>query len=150
MQRLQQISPDAHRVAKFAVVGVGNTMVTFISYAILLALGVNYLVAGPIAWTLGLLNGYTWNRIWTFDRASHHYLLMGRYFAVGLVGLGLNTLLLALEIEAFGVGKIIGEIVALPVVVLATFLLNRRWVFGDHLRSAGPAAPEPERIGSAG
>jgi putative flippase GtrA len=150
VQRLQPISPEAHRVAKFAVVGVGSTMVTFISYAILIALGVNYLLAGPIAWSIGLLNGYTWNRIWTFDRASHNYLLMGRYYAVGLVGLSLNTLLLALEIEAFGAGKIVGEIVALPIVVLSTFFLNRRWVFGDHLRSAGPAAPKPERIGSAG
>jgi putative flippase GtrA len=62
--RLQRITPEeAHRVAKFAVVGVGNTLVTFPSYALLLALGVTYLVAGPVGWTLGLVHGYTWNRI---------------------------------------------------------------------------------------
>jgi putative flippase GtrA len=141
VQRLDQIDPETHRVAKFAVVGIGSTAVTLGAYAVLLALGVPYFLAAPMAWTLGLLNGYTWNRLWTFERASHRYALMGRYFAVGGIGLTLNTALLALLIEALSVGRLPAEVIALPVVVVVTFLLNRYWVFRSHLRDAEQMPP---------
>jgi putative flippase GtrA len=62
---LDQLPPDAQRLAKFSLVGISNTLVSFASYAVLIALDVEYALAGAIAWTLGVLNGYTWNRIWT-------------------------------------------------------------------------------------
>jgi putative flippase GtrA len=133
VQRLQQAGPEARRVAKFAVVGVGNTIVTLVSYAILLALGVNYLIAAPVAWALGLLSGYTWNRIWTFDRAEHQMSLMARYYAVGLLGLALNTGLLALLVSVAGFSELPAELVVLPAVVLTTFAVNRYWVFRHHV-----------------
>jgi putative flippase GtrA len=138
---VERLNPEAHRIAKFAVVGVANTIVTFASYAVLIALGVTYLVAGPIAWTLGVLHGYTWNRIWTFGRASHRYSLMGRYFAVGAIGLALNTALLLLVVEVLDVQRLLAELIALPLVVLTTFLLNRYWVFDSHLRGVADAPP---------
>lgn len=148
MPKLQRIDSEAHRVVKFAVVGVSSTIVTLVSYAALIALGVTYLAAGPLAWTLGLMNGYTWNRHWTFDRAPHETSLMGKYFAVGGIGLILNTALLALLIEALSVDRLPAEVIALPVVVLTTFLLNRYWVFRSHLRKG--ADPPSDRIRSAG
>lgn len=141
MQRLERIDPETHRITKFAVVGIGSTAVTLGAYAVLLALGVIYFVAAPIAWTLGLLNGYTWNRLWTFERASHRYALMGRYFAVGGIGLTLNTALLALLVEVLSVDRLPAEVIALPVVVLVTFLLNRYWVFRSHLRDVAQMPP---------
>jgi putative flippase GtrA len=133
VQRLQQAGPETRRVAKFAVVGVGNTIVTLVSYAILLALGVNYLIAAPVAWALGLLSGYTWNRIWTFDRAEHQMSLMAQYYAVGLLGLALNTGLLALLVSVAGFSELPAELVVLPAVVLTTFAVNRYWVFRHHV-----------------
>jgi putative flippase GtrA len=120
-------------MARFAIVGIGNTAVTLISYVVLLALGASYIVAGPIAWTLGVLHGYTWNRIWTFDRAPHRTSLMGKYFAVGFLGLCLNTALLAVLVDPIGAAKLFAELIALAVTVLSTYLANRHWVFGSHL-----------------
>ena len=137
-------------MARFALVGVGNTLVTLASYAILVALGVAYIAAGPIAWTLGVLHGYLWNRRWTFERAPHRAALMAKYVAVGALGLCLNTALLVLLVDAAGAGKLPAEIVALPIVVLSTFALNRYWVFGGHIRDLADSAPDPEKLRSAG
>jgi len=150
VRRLQELTPEAERVARFALVGVGNTLVTLVSYAVLVWLGVNYIVAAPIAWTLGVLHGYLWNRSWTFERAPHRTSLMAKYVAVGALGLCLNTALLVVLVDAVGAGKLPAEIVALPLVVLSTFALNRYWVFGPHLRELAGSATEPEELGSAG
>jgi putative flippase GtrA len=92
-------------------------------------LGVEYLIAGALGWVLGALNGYTWNRIWTFDRAEHRMSLLLRYSAVAAFGSGLNSGLLALLISVFAVDELPAELLALPIVVLTTFLVNRYWVF---------------------
>lgn len=145
MLHLDRLGPEAIRVLKFSIVGVSNTSVALASYAALLALDVQYVVAGAAGWTLGVLNGYTWNRRWTFDRAEHRGSLLVRYAAVGVLGLSLNTLLLLVLHSAVGFDELPAELVALPAVVLTTFLVNRFWVFREHVREgAGQLAP-PER-----
>jgi putative flippase GtrA len=135
MRRPNQLSPETRRVVKFTLVGVANTGVALVSYAVLVAVGVSYLAAGPIGWTLGVIHGYTWNRIWTFDYAAHYTTLMTKYAAVAAVGLLLNTGLLGLLVEVMGAGKLVAEAITLPIVVLTTFALNRYWVFAEHLRT---------------
>jgi putative flippase GtrA len=128
-----RLGPETKRVVKFAIVGVCNTLVALVSYAIFLELGLEYVAAGALGWVLGVLNGYTWHRIWTFDRAEHEMSLLVRYVAVGVLGLGLNTGLLALLISVVGIDKLPAEFLALPIVVLTTFLVNRYWVFRSHV-----------------
>jgi putative flippase GtrA len=128
-----RLGPETRRIVKYAIVGVSNTIVALGSYAILLALGVDYLIAGALGWVLGALNGYTWNRIWTFDRAEHRMSLLLRYSAVAAIGSSLNIGLLALLISVFGADELPGELLALPIVVLATFFVNRYWVFREHV-----------------
>jgi putative flippase GtrA len=141
MRQPDQLTPETRRVLKFTLVGVANTFVALVSYAVLIQLGVSYVVAGPIGWTAGVLHGYTWNRIWTFDSAAHYTALMTKYAAVAAVGLLLNTGLLALLVGAMGAGKLAAEVIALPVVVLTTFVLNRYWVFAEHIRSTSGSRP---------
>jgi putative flippase GtrA len=132
----QRLGPEAKRVVKFAIVGVCNTLVALVSYAVFLALGVPYATAGALGWVLGVLNGYTWHRIWTFDGAEHRMSLLARYSAVGSIGLGLNTGLLALLISVVGIDELPAEFLALPVVALTTFLINRYWVFRTHVEES--------------
>jgi putative flippase GtrA len=142
-------SSEAGRMARFLVVGLGNTLIGLASYGLLLELGVSYALAGAIAWTLGTLNGYHWNRIWTFSRADHRAAMMTKYLLVGLLGLILNSSLLVLFVAVIGVDEFVAELAALPFVALITFGLNRFWTFGSHLRSieaAPPAAPEGEEL----
>ncbi|MGH2956574.1 MAG: GtrA family protein [Solirubrobacterales bacterium] len=143
MRRLDRLNPELRRVIRFALVGTANTIIALASYAALIELGVNYLIAGPVAWTLGVLNGYFGNRLWTFEGAAHRISTMSRYVAVGVLGLGMNSALLALMIRGFDVGELEAELVALPIVVVTTFAINRYWVFGPHLREIAARSGDP-------
>ena len=56
----------AGQLARFLVVGVGNTAVSFVVYRLLLLAGMPYLIAAPLAFAAGAINGYVFNRRWTF------------------------------------------------------------------------------------
>lgn len=130
-----------NRLFKFALVGLSNTMITFVVYGALLLVGADYMVAAVVGWSAGALNGYTWNRIWTFRAGSHQHELLAKYVAVALSGLALNSLLLRISVEELGFGEIGGQAAILPIVSGTTFLINRFWTFGSRMRG-GPTAAE--------
>lgn len=52
---------------KFGLVGILNTLITMVVFYLLnTLLGVWYIIANPIAYTVGFTNSYIMNRIWTF------------------------------------------------------------------------------------
>jgi putative flippase GtrA len=144
--------PELNRVVKFALVGLSNTIITLGVYGGLVHLGANYMVAAVIGWSVGALNGYTWNRIWTFRVGAHQHELLGKYLGVALTGLILNTVLLRIAIEELGFEELGGQAVVLPIVAATTFLINRFWTFGEEMRASAertnphdspPGAPSP-------
>jgi len=68
-----ELPPGAIRqLVRFGIVGCSNTLLSWCAYALLVAVGIHYLAASAIAWTLGALNSFLLNRRWTFatlDRA---------------------------------------------------------------------------------
>jgi putative flippase GtrA len=120
--------------ARFALVGVGNTALSWIAYAALSPVGAEAEPAAAAAFALGALNGYVWNSRWTFAATGRRFAL-ARYAAVQLAGMAATTALVwALEGSA---GRYPAYAVATVLVTLATFAANRRWTFG---RSSGPRA----------
>ncbi len=58
---------------KFGLVGIFNTLITIISYIILVKFGMNYLVANIISYLIGVANSYYWNKNWVFQSNSKTY-----------------------------------------------------------------------------
>jgi putative flippase GtrA len=115
---------------KFGIVGVSNTLLTFIVYTFLLkVLGVWYLAASAIGFTVGAVNGFMWNRRWTFSGHVGDALTPLRWAIVQGCGLGLNVGLLYLWVEVVGVDKLVGQALSIVVVTTTTFLVNRAWTF---------------------
>lgn len=115
---------------RFLVVGVANTLISFVVYRLLLAVQVWYVVAAPLAWGVGAVNGYVFNRRWTFSardsaRARIAYLL------VTAGGAGASSLLVLLFARGAGLGKLEAFLAALPLVTVSTFAANRYWTFRD-------------------
>src|SRR5689334_6037699 len=52
--------------ARFLLVGVGNTAISFAVYRLLFWAGTPYILAAPVAFAAGAVNGYVFNRRWTF------------------------------------------------------------------------------------
>ncbi len=85
------------QLCRFAVVGVANTVLSYLLYTALVAARVPYPMAGAIGFTAGAINGYILNRRWTFA-AFDSRRTRTRYLAVQLGGLGATTALLWLVV----------------------------------------------------
>jgi putative flippase GtrA len=114
---------------RFCLVGLSNTALTLGTYAVLLESGVWYLAASVIGVAVGMVNGYTWNRLWTFGVGRHRHAMAVRYVTVSLTGMAISAALLVLFVEQAGLGEFIAQVLALPFVVAVTFTANRQWTF---------------------
>lgn len=130
------------QAVRYLLVGVSNTAITLVAYALLVAAGVPPVAASAGAFVAGAANGYRLNRTWTFRSDRRGAGQGARYLAVLTLGLGLNAIGVALAVHGAGLPKLAGEIVALPPVTATTFVLARSWVFGAG-GTPGPGAAVP-------
>ena len=115
---------------KFGIVGVSNTLLTFAVYTLLLkGFGVWYLAASAVGFVVGAVNGFLWNRRWTFREHVGDALTPVRWGIVQGCGLGLNLGLLYLLVHDAGLDKLLGQACATAVVTVLTFIANRAWTF---------------------
>ena len=125
----------APQLARFLVVGVSNTLISFVVYRLLIAIDVRYFIAAPLAFAVGALNGYILNRRWTFaarDTTRARVL----YATIAAAGALSTSLLVLLFVDGLGTGRVWAYVFAIPPVTLGTFVANRLWTF-----SQGPLEP---------
>lgn len=127
------------RLAKFATVGASNTVIDTVLFTLLTVLGAWYVAAKVIAFAVATVNGYFWNRRWTFRGATAAPPVFGRYLTVQGLTLGLNVGLLALAVEGFGLHPVPAQSLCLPVSFGLAYLGQRLWTFPAHLH--GGATP---------
>lgn len=61
-----KLSQQATRLIKFSLVGVSNTVVTFLTFQLLRCFDVNLLLSNIIGYIAGVANSFIWNRTWVF------------------------------------------------------------------------------------
>lgn len=115
---------------KFGIVGILNTLITVVSFNILVFVNINYLCANYISYFLGVINSYLLNSKFVFkeSRSKENWT---KFLIVNILVLGFNSLILYLGVNELGVNISISQIVS---IVLGTFLnfgLNKVWVFTE-------------------
>ena|SRR6478672_7873608 len=127
---------------KFGVVGVSNTLIFFAVYTLLLKVfGVWYVAASGIGFAVGAVNGFLWNRAWTFKGHVGDALTPVRWFVVQTSGLFLNLGLVYLFVDGADLDKLSGQAVTIVIVTLVTFSANRAWTFRGHAEAALAQTP---------
>ena len=124
------------QLARFLVVGLSNTAISFVAYRLLIALSVPYVPAAILAFVPGAVNGYILNRRWTFAARDTTQARV-RYVTVAAIGALSTALLVLLLVRGAGLGRVEAYLVAIPPVTLSMFAANRLWAF------ATGAAPSP-------
>ncbi len=118
---------------KFGIVGVSNTLIAFAVYTLLLKVfGVWYVAASGIGFALGAVNGFLWNRAWTFKGHVGDALTPVRWFVVQGCGLLLDLALVYALVDGAGLDKLFGQALTTLVVTVITFFVNRAWTFKGH------------------
>ena len=144
----EEIRKTGIQLLKYGVIGVMNTLITLVSFYLLnTKLGVPYGVANIIAYVLGVVNSFLWNRNWVFKTKRNFFreaLLFGCGFALcWLLQGGVSLLLL----EGLGwkdlpcdvipflpmekAGQNIVMMIAMVVYTLANYIYNRMITFRD-------------------
>jgi putative flippase GtrA len=118
---------------KFGIVGVSNTLIAFAVYTLLLKVfGVWYVAASGIGFAIGAVNGFLWNRAWTFKGHVGDALTPVRWFVVQGCGLLLDLALVYVLVDGAALDKLVGQAVTTAVVTVITFFVNRAWTFKGH------------------
>ena len=124
------INDGVIRFIKFGMVGVINTLVNWIIFFILNALGMYYILANIIAYILGTVNSYLWNTLWVFkykDKASTETTI--KFIILNLIGLGLNTGILYVLVDLCNLNKFIGLVTTTAIVMILNYIVNKLLVF---------------------
>jgi len=118
---------------KFCLVGCSNVIVTLTAFYILYNFfAINYLIASILAYSLGIVNSFTWNRLWTFRiRKSDVKREFARFLTVNLIGLGMNVCIMFLLVDVICANALVSQVIAVGLVLVFNFSLVRFWVFSS-------------------
>jgi len=137
--------------ARFVIVGGISFAFDFGLYYVLFQyVGVQYIVASTISFSLSLVLNYFLTLKFVFEAVpgrniAKEFVL---YVGLNLIALGLNQLILFLTVDALGASPVIGKLIATAVVLIYNFisrklLIERPAVAAAAMRSSdGPASPE--------
>lgn len=126
---------------KFGIVGLSNTVVSYVIYVVSLVVlqkagllpEIDYLVAQFIGFVLSVLWSFYWNNKFVFqDKGGKRNLwqaLLKTYMSYAFTGLFLNSILSLLWVEVFHWSKMIAPIINLLVSVPLNFIMNKFWAF---------------------
>lgn len=126
---------------KFGIVGLSNTVISYVIYVITLQAfrmmevseKIDYLAAQVVAFILSVLWSFYWNNKYVFgDDGGNRSIvqkLLKTYISYAFTGLFLNSLLAVLWVQVLGIDKMLAPIINLLVSVPVNFVMNKFWAF---------------------
>ena len=119
---------------KFGIVGISNTLISYCTYAVLVWLGVNFLLSNLIGFVVSVLNSFYWNSRYVFDLNNADTkqklkALIKTFISYAGTGLVLSSAMLILCIDIVHLSKYIAPIINLIITVPVNFVVNKVWAF---------------------
>ncbi len=127
---------------KFGIVGLSNTVVSYVLYSggLLLLRKMHlfgrrdYLAAQAAAFVLSVLWSFYWNNRFVFNeedggKRSLWKALLRTYVSYSFTGLFLSSILLVLWVRLLHISEFVAPVINLLVTVPLNFILNKLWAF---------------------
>lgn len=110
----------------YCLIGVTGVSIDYGSFLLLVNwLGVNYLLANAASTSLGIINNFFLNKFFNFKMHDRFWRRFVSFYAIGLLGLGVSTLLLYFIVVFLHVGPNYAKLATLIAVVIIQYNLNR-------------------------
>jgi putative flippase GtrA len=118
-----QILVKYKQLVKYGLVGAANTLISFaVFYVLHKLLGVNYKIANPIAYVSGMLNGFYFNKKWTFKSDGSLKREAVLFLAVNGVSLLTQYLIITMLVEKMGQDPLHAQVVGTLCSICINFL----------------------------
>lgn len=119
---------------RYGVVGFSNTCIAYFVYATLVYLGIHYLLANAIGFSLSVINAFYWNNKYVFTKTSEEnrnpwYTFAKTYLTYSFSELLLTSILLCSLIEVAHISEYVAQVLRLFITVPFTFIVNKYWSF---------------------
>lgn len=142
----KELSDDIFKLSiqfvKFGIIGVSNTAVAYVIYAVCLLLfhkmtilpKADYLAAQAVGFVLGTFWSFYWNNKMVFtlqegEKRSIWQALIKTFISYSFTGLFLNTVLLVLWVQIIHISEYIAPVINLIINVPLNFIINKFWAF---------------------
>lgn len=110
------------KLIKFGLVGIGNTMVDFAVYTLLVSFtGIDAVICNVISYMCGVLNSFVLNKVWTFSDAARGNTATRLLLFYVANGLGLVSSTFIVWLLADPLGPLIAKLIAVPCVFLMNY-----------------------------
>lgn len=119
---------------KFGFVGLSNTLVSLLTYYVVIFCGGHYLFANTLGFVLGTLNAYWWNSHFVFksevvqNKASGMASLFKSFVSYG-ASFVLSSVLLYFQVQMLGISEMVAPVINVMITTPINFLMNKLWVF---------------------
>ena len=155
---------SVRELIKFSLVGMSSTAVDKGSLWLFLQSilrGAPWGISATLSYSLGVINGFLWNRHWTFRACEHGSVgeQFVRFLSTSVVGLLLNLgatrVLLSVVVSSSPAGAapmprqvIVASLGATPLLILWNFSASKFWAFRrpSGLARIAPPAPNPPGV----
>lgn len=115
---------------KFVIVGVLNTIVGFIVYALYLnCINNSYLQALILSNIVGITHSYIWNNKWTFTVKKFSMKSAMKFTSIYLISFLINLLFLRVLVDHMGMDKLLAQAISLFFTTLISFFGHKYWSF---------------------
>ncbi len=115
---------------KYAIIGGLSASIDFIIFSILSnKLHIDYLLANIISVHCGIFCSFILNRQYNFKIKDKTIKRFISFYFIGILGLGVSTLLLYLLVDISEWNKIVAKLLTIIVVALLQFILNKTITF---------------------
>lgn len=128
---------------KFGIVGISNTLVSYLLNLLCLfvldkyEVAYDYVIANTVAFVLSVLWSFYWNERFVFTENREGYQsnrlvrLLKMYLSYGFTGIILNNALSFLGISVLGISKVIAPLINSAIGVPINYVLNKKWTFEE-------------------
>ena len=121
---------------KFGMVGLSNTLISYVVYVVLVAMNWHYLLASLMGFLISVVNAFYWNNKYVFKTEEGEKRALWRSFfktftSYAGTGLILHNILLILWVDLLGLHEMLGPILNLFITIPLNFLLNKYWAFKE-------------------
>ena len=117
------------KIFRFILVGSINTISMYLLYVVLVFVGVSYNIALIMDYIIGIILGYMMHRCWSFAVNTSVMKSFPKYCVTYVGAYFINVTILNLIVRNNLLHPIPGQLVALGIVVLCSYLLQNFWVF---------------------
>ena len=130
------------RFIKYASVGVGNTVITFMTFTLLRAFGLGEDLSNALGYIAGMINSFCWNRQWVFQSKDGNGWKQACWF---LIGAGLCWFVQWIVFRLLlsqGINESLTYLLGMGVYTVLNYLFNKMVTFR---KSPSKGTPSPNR-----